>query len=140
MISAAPGLSRSDILLRQSRMAARAWIDIVRLLRPRLSWQDVADRVNAELGPERPIRPHELHAHCRRLVRAGDLPWAMLDRTMVSPRVLAVLEAQKLRLLYPEMPPEAIAAALADAGFHPPRASQWSAATVSGLLGEAADA
>ena len=126
-----------DPLLERSRAAAAPWIDDVRENRPRLTWEELVERVEQSGRDAGPLSASLMRRHVRRLVAAGDLPQSVLDRAQRGQDYAsskAALRARELQREDPTMSLRAIAAALEAEGVMPPRAEGWSAQTVKRLL------
>lgn len=126
-----------DHLLERSRAAAAPWIEDVRENRPRLTWEELVDRVERSGRDAGPLSVSLMRRHVRRLVAAGDLPRSVLDRAQRGQddaNSKAALRARELQRDDPVMSLRAIAAALDAEGVMPPRAEGWSAQTVKRLL------
>lgn len=127
----------ADPLLERSRVVAAPWIEDVRENRPRLTWEELVERVERSGRDAGPLSASLMRRHVRRLVAAGDLPQSVLDRAQRGQddaNSKAAMRARELHREDPAMSLRAIAAALEAEGVMPPRAEGWSAQTVKRLL------
>lgn len=126
-----------DPLLERSRQLAAPWIEDVRENRPRLTWEQLVERVERSGRDAGPLSASLMRRHVRRLVAAGDLPESVLDRAQRGQDDASSRAARRAREMLrddPSMSLRAIAAALEAEGVMPPRAEAWSAQTVKRLL------
>jgi hypothetical protein len=127
---------RRDVLLERSRLVAAPWIDDVRENRPRLTWEQLVERVERSGRDTGPLSASLMRRHVRRLVAAGDLPESVLDRAQRGQDGASVRAAERVREMLKENPSlslRRVAMALEMEGFTPPRADSWSAQTVKRL-------
>lgn len=135
--------SQADTYLQRSREASVEWIDLVRRMRPHAPWNRVAATVFARSeakhgrGKGRGIAVETLKAHVKRLVKAGDLPPAVLDRAPMpgaADKDAAHIALREIRNANPDASLRRLALLLTEAGYLPPRASAWSAGTIKAML------
>jgi len=133
----APPPPPGDPLLERSRKVAAPWIDDVREHRPRMTWDQLVDRVEASGKEGSSLTASLMRRHVRRLVAAGDLPHTVLDRTQRQPEEetdRAARRAREIAAAHPALSLRDIGQALEAEGIRPPRAECWSAQTVKRLL------
>lgn len=118
--------------LARARRNSRGWIDVVRLNRPNLPWHIVIGMIRST-GADVPNQ-ETLVRHVRRLVAAGDLPEAVLDRARASRNEPARDIARRIAADRPGSSLRAIGRELDALGVRPARAASWSPQTVKALL------
>lgn len=126
-----------DPRLERSRRVAAAWIEDVREHRPRLTWDELVDHVERSGREGEALTASLMRRHVRRLVKAGDLPGSVLDRTRRRAEEDTGRAARRAREIAAEDPSRSlrdIGTALEAEGIRPPRAEAWSAQTVKRLL------
>lgn len=126
--------SQADTYLARARASAAHWKNLVETYRPRLSWKEVANRINAKRGSRQAIHVDTLKRHVQRLVQAGDLPKSVLEASRPPRRTYLREIVSDLRAAHPNASLRELGNMLENQGYHPPRALKWSAQTVKDLL------
>lgn len=132
-----PPAPANDPQLERSRRLAAPWIEEVREHRPRLTWEQLVERVARTGDDPFPLNASLMRRHVRRLVEAGDLPRSVLDRAQRVQEdavVDAARRAREIAAAHPDLSLREIGARLEAEGVMPVRAEAWSAQTVKRLL------
>lgn len=132
-----PPVPANDPLLERSRRVAAPWIDVVRENRPRLTWEQLVERIARQGRDVSPLTASLMRRHVRRLVAAGDLPESVLERSQrvhEKSVVEAACRAREIASSDPGLSLREIGARLEAEGIMPVRAEAWSAQTVKRLL------